>query len=58
MLSHSRNRAPAATASSASAVVVTSTWMSTCGNAARMLSYAAVSPPAASLWLSLIIATS
>ena len=32
MLSQSRNRAPAATASSASAMVVTSTWMSTPGS--------------------------
>ena len=51
--------APAAdTDSSASAVVVTSTWIGTSGNAARMASYAPVSPPAASLWLSLTIAQS
>ena len=34
MLSHSRNRAPAATASSASSTVVTSTWTSTSGKRA------------------------
>ena len=38
MLSHSRNRAPAATDSSASAVVVTSTWTATSGNVRRMAS--------------------
>ncbi len=32
MLSHSRKRAPAATDSSASSVVVTSTWTGTAGN--------------------------
>src|SRR5690242_21830507 len=58
MLSHSRNRAPAVTASTASATVVTSTWTGTSGWAARTAAYALDSEPAASLWLSLIIATS
>ena len=58
MLSHSRKSRPAATASTASATVVTSTWTGTSGKASRTRWYAAATPPAASLWLSLTIATS
>jgi hypothetical protein len=58
MLSSSRNLAPASTASTASASVVASTCTGTSGNAARTSRNAFASPPAAILWLSLIIATS
>ena len=58
MLSQSRKSAPASTASTASSTVVTSTCTGTSGKASRTRRYAAVMPPAASLWLSLIMATS